>query len=312
MTRISTARNGKAVMATHDSGDARIIEVLRREPLATFTQIATETGLSEKTVAKRYRTLVADRVISIVARVVPTDGRVSWLIRLSADPRHVDQLGAAITEHPRSRWVSASADRQEIVFGLVGATGVPEPLLETITSIDTVSCIRVHQLLSSSFPSSPSSGGHPEHVELDNIDERIAHALSRNGRRANASIATELGISTSNVLRRRGRMEERGIIRYTVDVDPVALGSHQEAMLWISSPAGMLGELTSRLETIPPCIFTAITTGATNLVATLQVSDIRELVTIVDSLPGGLVEIQMLGHTFKRSGDFLMLTQPRR
>jgi Lrp/AsnC family transcriptional regulator, leucine-responsive regulatory protein len=60
---------------------------------------------------------------------------------------------------------------------------------------------------------------------LDETDRRILLALSRDGRRAAADLAKELGLSRQAVTDRIRGLEQRKVIRgYRADVDPAALG----------------------------------------------------------------------------------------
>ena len=60
---------------------------------------------------------------------------------------------------------------------------------------------------------------------LDATDRRLLVALSKDGRRAAADLAKELGLSRQAVTDRIRDLERRGVIRgYRADVDPSALG----------------------------------------------------------------------------------------
>ena len=60
---------------------------------------------------------------------------------------------------------------------------------------------------------------------LDATDRRLLVALSRDGRRAAADLAKDLGLSRQAVTDRIRDLERRGVIRgYRADVDPAALG----------------------------------------------------------------------------------------
>ncbi len=70
---------------------------------------------------------------------------------------------------------------------------------------------------------------------LDTTDRRLVVALSRDGRRAAADLAKELGLSRQAVTDRIRDLERRGVIRgYRADVDPAALGLGVRAQVRIS------------------------------------------------------------------------------
>jgi Lrp/AsnC family leucine-responsive transcriptional regulator len=70
---------------------------------------------------------------------------------------------------------------------------------------------------------------------LDAMDRRLVVALSRDGRRAAADLAKELGLSRQAVTDRIRDLERRGVIRgYRADIDPGALGLGVRAQVRIS------------------------------------------------------------------------------
>ena len=70
---------------------------------------------------------------------------------------------------------------------------------------------------------------------MDTTDRRLVVALSRDGRRAAADLAKELGLSRQAVTDRIRDLERRGVIRgYRADVDPAALGLGVRAQVRIS------------------------------------------------------------------------------
>jgi Lrp/AsnC family leucine-responsive transcriptional regulator len=70
---------------------------------------------------------------------------------------------------------------------------------------------------------------------LDATDRRLVVALSRDGRRAAADLAKELGLSRQAVTDRIRDLERRAVIRgYRADIDPAALGLGVRAQLRIS------------------------------------------------------------------------------
>jgi Lrp/AsnC family leucine-responsive transcriptional regulator len=69
-------------------------------------------------------------------------------------------------------------------------------------------------------------------LPLDATDRALVVSLSRDGRRAAAALAKELGLSRQAVTERLRSLEERGVVRgYRADVDPDALGLVVRAQL---------------------------------------------------------------------------------
>jgi Lrp/AsnC family leucine-responsive transcriptional regulator len=74
-----------------------------------------------------------------------------------------------------------------------------------------------------------------ETVTLDAVDRRLVLTLSRDGRKAAAALAKELGLSRQAVTERIRALERNGVIRgYRADVDPQALGLSVRALIRLS------------------------------------------------------------------------------
>jgi DNA-binding Lrp family transcriptional regulator len=76
-------------------------------------------------------------------------------------------------------------------------------------------------------------------VELDSIDLQILELLQADGRISNTDLAQRVGLSAPTVLRRVKLLEERGVIRgYSTQIDPLVLGLHVTAFVFIETNAG--------------------------------------------------------------------------
>jgi Lrp/AsnC family leucine-responsive transcriptional regulator len=91
---------------------------------------------------------------------------------------------------------------------------------------------------------------------LDATDRRLVISLSRDGRRAAADLAKELGLSRQAVTDRIRDLERRGVIRgYRAEIDPAALGLGVRAQVRISLDgkiaAGRERDVLARLTAHP-------------------------------------------------------------
>jgi Lrp/AsnC family leucine-responsive transcriptional regulator len=76
----------------------------------------------------------------------------------------------------------------------------------------------------------------PAAARLDGVDRRLLLALSKDGRRAAAALAQDLGISRQAVAERIRQLERNGIIRgYRADIDPAALGLSVRAQVRLTT-----------------------------------------------------------------------------
>ncbi len=67
---------------------------------------------------------------------------------------------------------------------------------------------------------------------LDDTDRKILELLQRDARMTNAAVAAEVGLTAPSVFERVRKLEQRGVIRrYTIDVDPAAVGRTMTAFI---------------------------------------------------------------------------------
>ncbi|MBM4422167.1 MAG: Lrp/AsnC family transcriptional regulator [Chloroflexi bacterium] len=72
-------------------------------------------------------------------------------------------------------------------------------------------------------------------VALDETDLKIIELLQQDARMTNAAVAAAVGLSAPSVFERIRKLEQRRVIqRYTVTVDPVALGKTLTAFIRIT------------------------------------------------------------------------------
>lgn len=74
-----------------------------------------------------------------------------------------------------------------------------------------------------------------EHVDLDLFDLRLLRALQQDAAATNQSLADQVGLSASQISRRRQRLEEDGLIRrYRAELDAPRLGFGLTAFIHVA------------------------------------------------------------------------------
>ncbi len=67
---------------------------------------------------------------------------------------------------------------------------------------------------------------------MDSTDLKILELLQQDGRMTNADLAAQVDLTASSVYERVRKLQEQGVIRrYTIDVDPIALGKPLTAFI---------------------------------------------------------------------------------
>ena len=147
-------------------------------------------------------------------------------------------------------------------------------------------------------------------TDLSAEDHSLLEVLSRNGRAGSGELAGATGWSESTVRRRMEHLTRTGVLRYEVDLPTSALGYRAEARLWMSVRPSELVATAQALAEHPEVSFAAVTTGSTNLMASVICKDhpdlYRYLTERVASLEGvHHMETATVDRTVKRAGSAL-------
>lgn len=101
-----------------DKLDQRIIVELQRDGRQTNTDLAHKLGVSEATVRRRIHRLLADEIIKVTA--VPDLAKVGFntvaLIIIQANLQHLDEVTAALAQHPSVHYAAQTAGRFDIII----------------------------------------------------------------------------------------------------------------------------------------------------------------------------------------------------
>ena len=128
----------------------------------------------------------------------------------------------------------------------------------------------------------PSDLENENHV-LDGVDRRLVQALTAQARTSVADLARQVGMSAPSVADRLRRLEESGVIRrYTVDIDPVALGYGLTAIVRIRPLPGQLQRVERLITEIESFIECDKVTGDDCFIARLVLRSISELDAILE------------------------------
>ncbi len=121
---------------------------------------------------------------------------------------------------------------------------------------------------------------------LDDIDRRLLELLRSDGRRPNNQLAAAVGVSPSTCLQRVRSLVADGVItRFTVDVDPDALGQFLQALVSVRIRPGARHQLTAfadGLRGLPEVAQFFYLAGAEDFVVHVRArttQDLRDFVT---------------------------------
>ena len=117
-----------------DELDDKLINLLQTDGRASNIELAKKVGVSEGTVRRRFRNLIKDEVIRVVAIPDPSKlGRgTTALVGLQVDPALVDPVGTELARIPEVQYVSVTTGAYDIFLWV--AVSSPEELSEFLRS----------------------------------------------------------------------------------------------------------------------------------------------------------------------------------
>jgi DNA-binding Lrp family transcriptional regulator len=317
-----------------DTLDRRIIHALRVHGRAGFREMAAVLGVSDQTVARRYRRLRAAGVLRVVALPNPWQiGHSPWFIRLQCVPDAAAGIAEALARRSDTGWVHLLSGGAEIDCTVLPRDPDPdELLLQRLTRTGRVVAVSAHAMLwifagsrggvlgpvlderqLAALRPAPTEWPEDRSNPLQPVDRALLDVLGRDARASLAELARATGWSESAVRRRLDWLRRSGTLFFEVNVAPAQLGLRTEARLWITAAPARLAAVGEAISYHPEVPFVAATTGATNLVASVYCRDPGALYEYLTQHLGTLegvqhVETSPIVRTLKRAGH---LVHPR-
>ncbi|GAA4628716.1 Lrp/AsnC family transcriptional regulator [Actinoallomurus vinaceus] len=315
-----------------DSVDRGIAHALHVDGRAPFRTIAEVLGVSENTVARRYRRLRGEGLLRVVGMVNGARlGHVPWTIRLRCTPDAAGRVAEALAAREDTSWVYLLSGGTEVSCNVQARSSDEQEalLLHKLPRTSRVIAVSAHLLLRGFMLPTGWSGLacltpdqverlRPDPVEpdgdpiiLDDADRALLGALARDGRASYAELTSVTGWSETTVKRRTTALRRAGVLRYQLDVPPAVVGFPAEARLWMSVRPAKAVETAEALSRHPEVSFAALTTGPTNLLAAVNCRDSGDLARYLTERIAALDEIRSMEtapiiRTVKRAGALLL------
>ncbi len=115
-------------------------------------------------------------------------------------------------------------------------------------------------------------------------DRTLIRLLQQNARASFAELSRATGIPESTVRRRVERLQERGVISFSMSADPVTLGYEITAMIGMKVDLPNLDGVGERLREMPEVTYAAFAMGSLDVVLQVVVRSQLELVALLRSL----------------------------
>jgi DNA-binding Lrp family transcriptional regulator len=294
---------------TIDDLDRQLVHCLSVDGRASFSQIAEILGVSDQTVARRYRRLRSSGVLRVVGlKAHKRVGTQSWFLRMQCVPGSGPVIAAALARRADTAWVQILSGDTEVLCALRGdARQERAALLSKLPRSDRIVAVTAHSLLHMftggpqglrSLHVLPESRVEPlryhvrgGHVELGDLDFALFSALGEDGRTPYADLAASTGWSESTVRRRMEQLRDVGVLYYDLEIDPPAFGFHAVTWLWMSVPPSRLASVGETIAKFPEVGYASATTGPANLAVCAVCHDEAELYEFLTGKVGALPDV---------------------
>ena len=106
-----------------DEVDRQLLHALVVAPRASFRVLAAALGVSDQTIARRYRRLAETADLRVTGLIHgPRAGWVDWMVRLQVAPGSAQRIADSLAQRPDTRWVRLYSGGTEIVCTLQART----------------------------------------------------------------------------------------------------------------------------------------------------------------------------------------------
>lgn len=325
-----------------DDLDRRITGALLACPRASNAQISEAVFTSEATVSRRVARLVRDGTVRVTGVL---DGEAtgrsrSLFVRLRCRPGSAHRSAQRLATWPECgsvKLVTGSVDCiAEISYTsndhLLALTLEQLPALDGVMAVWSNQVIRrfatPHSWLPELLPADivqqlrsqrldPWTDPLPDRrVKTDALDERIAAALSEDGRVGWQRLGEVCEASPVTVRRRAESMMASGALRMRAVVEPERIGLPVNAFVALSVNPTQLSRAGELLAEHPATLMIAATTGDRNLCGEVAIASDAALYGFISDTIGGLpglqhADVAVALHSLKRAGRARELASAR-
>ncbi|WP_454051519.1 Lrp/AsnC family transcriptional regulator [Cellulomonas sp. Marseille-Q8402] len=284
-----------------DTLDRQVLHALQSAPRVPFRRLAEVLGVSEQTVARRYRALLRTGAVRVVGVVDPAaQGLAEWITRIRCRPDRVGPLADALVRREEIAYAHVASGGSEITcivrapLGAAPEEGLLGQLPRHASVLDVSIDLLLHifgggrptgwtgygdlltpEQLAALVDDDAAEPGPPVAVSPD--DAPLLTTLAADGRASLADLASATGWSPGRVARRMAALERAGALDYRVDLLPEALDRPLAATLWLRVAPAHLDRVGTQVAAHDEVAFAAATSGRNNIMATVWCRDPHDL-----------------------------------
>jgi DNA-binding Lrp family transcriptional regulator len=312
---------------TIDEVDRQLTQCLSVDGRASFSAIGQVLGVSDQTVARRYRRLRSAGTLRVVGLpATKTAAVTNWFLRMRVVPGAGEAIATALARRADTAWVQLLSGDTEVMCSLRGdpregtaALLARLPRSSRIVAVTAYS--RLHLFAAGPYnlkllavlpaermaplrqePRGGGGGGgggadngnrvERGHVEPGELDTALFAALALDGRAPYADLATVTGWSESTVRRRVEQLRDTGALIFDLELDVTAFGYRSMVWLWLSVPPSLLATVGEALAAFPEIAYATATTGPANLAACAICRDEEEFYRFLTGKVGALPAVE--------------------
>jgi DNA-binding Lrp family transcriptional regulator len=317
---------------TADSLDHKIIHALQLDGRVSFARLGQLLDVSEQTVARRFRQLMATGILRVVGMVDPAAlGESSWMVRIQSRPGAALALAEALSRRDDVGWVSLTSGGAEIVCTARSRTSDERdelllrrlPKTREVTGFTAQAMIHRFddpaswtsglgeltdeqaQLLTAERlgggarsadigETEPSALGRVRAAALSDEDNALLAELAFDGRATVSRLAQLAGWTATRVTRRLDELVRSGLLYFDAEVAVEALGFRAMSGLWLTVAPADLERTGKELAGHREIAFLGATTGTSNLFATAVCRDSIHLYRYVVDRLGSIGTVRQL------------------
>ncbi|MFF4503678.1 Lrp/AsnC family transcriptional regulator [Streptomyces sp. NPDC001401] len=294
-----------------DTLDLKLLHALQLDGRVPFSRIAEVLGVSDPTIARRFRRLRTTAGLRVVGMTEESLlGQESWIVRLRCTPDVAEQLAGALARRPDTKYVSLVSGGTEVMCAMMPRSQRErdELLFERLQRTPRITSVNAYCLLHTFYggplgwlnknralePDEEAALRPPTvepattSVTLGEADAAVLKVLRRDGRATLSELQNSTGQSESAVKRCLERLRSTGVLYFDVQYDTASVGHATRAMLWLTVAPSALDAVGRALAEHPEVLFAAATTGNLNLAAAVASPGTAELYAYLSGRIGAL------------------------
>jgi DNA-binding Lrp family transcriptional regulator len=296
-----------------DPLDLRLLQALQLDGRAPFSRIAEVLGVSDQTIARRYRRLRTEARLKVLGMADQTRlDRTNWIVRLRCTPDAAEPLADALARRPDTSYIGLMAGGTEVMCAMKPRSREDRdellldriPRTRRVTSVDA-HCVLHHfcggplgrlSRIDALDPAQEAALAPPppqdvtEAVSLDDLDEELLELMRHDGRASITELQAATGQTEPVVKRRVERLRGTGVLYFDVEYDHEPFGHGTEAVLWLTVEPSQLRPVGRALAGHREVRFAAGVSGQANVVVSVLCRTAEELFAYladrVGAIPG--------------------------